>query len=121
MVVWNLRTSHSGNGLLLRFWRSYHLDPGRAARLPPSLMAKEERERLAVFFTLGLDDHHLKRYLEYLKTREYMVGLWKQINSNNIDVQQAVKGKNLIVREVWEEIKGQPHLGMNKDYAPIPY
>ena len=121
LVVWNLRTTHSGNGLLLRFLRSLHLDPGRAASLPRSFMAKEERERVAIFFTLGLDDHHLQRYIAYLKTREYSVETWKAIKFDANDVQEAVKGKNLIVKEVWEEIKDETCLGMNKDYAPIPY
>jgi hypothetical protein len=121
LVVWNLRTTHSGNGLLLKFLRSLHLDPGRAAFLPRSFMAKEERERVAIFFTLGLDDHHLQRYIAYLKTREYMVEIWKATKFDTNDVQKAVRGKNLIVKEVWKEIEGESCLGMNKDYAPIPY
>jgi hypothetical protein len=121
LVVWNLRTTHSGNGLLLRFFHSLHLDPRRALSFPRSFMEKEERERLAIFFTLGLDDHHLQRYIALLKTRKYMVENWKAIKFDANDVQEAVKGKSLIVREVWEEIKGETGLGMNKDYAPIPY
>jgi hypothetical protein len=98
-----------------------HLDPARAASLPRSFMAKEEGERVGIFFTLGLDDHHLQRYIAYLKTREYMVEIWKTVRFDVNDVQEAVKGKNLIVKEVWEEIKRETCIGMNKDYAPIPY
>jgi hypothetical protein len=61
------------------------------------------------------------RYIAYLKTREYMVEVWKAIKFEANDVQEAVKGKNLMVKEVWEEIKGETRLGLNKDYAPIPY
>jgi hypothetical protein len=120
LVVWNLRTTHSGNGYLLRLWRSLHLSPGTAALLPRSLVAKEERERVAIFFTLGLDDHHLQRYIAYLKSREYMIESWKASNYGP-DVWEAVQSKNLIVRNVWDEIKGETCLGINKDHAPIPY
>jgi len=121
LVLWNLRTTHSGNALLLRFCRSLHLDPVKAASLPHLFLAKEDGERAAIFFTLGLDDHHLQRYVAYLKTRAYMVEAWKVVKIHSKDVQEAVKGKNLIIKEVWNEIKGETCIGMNEDYAPIPY
>jgi hypothetical protein len=83
-------------------------------------VANPERERVAIFITFGLDDHHLKRYIPYLKTRQYMVEIWKSMKWDD-DVWEAVKCKNLTLRNVWQEIKGESGVGLNKGYAPIPY
>lgn len=141
IVVWNMRATHSGCGFILKFPRRLQVEPdlgprlpysldlvgrtslklfGRGtslARLPNFLIAQPERERYALLFTFGVDDHHLERHLAYVKTRKYMVDLWK--NSHYDDaVWEAVKEKNIIVKDVWSEIKDQPGLGLEDfDYS----
>lgn len=120
LVVWNMRTSHSGNGRLLRIARWLYLEPRRADRLPRFLFSPTEGERIALFFSFGLDDQHLERYIKYLKTRTYMVESWRSSQYSD-QVRQAAQGKPVIVRDVWSEIKEESGLGLNESYAPIPY
>lgn len=120
LVVWNLRTSHSGNGHVLKVMRGLHLDPRIADRLPRFLFSSTDRERVALFFTFGLDDQHLKRYITYLKTRAYMVSTWRNSEYNDA-VWHAITGKALIVKDVWKDIREEAELGMNEFYIPIPY
>lgn len=77
LIVWNLRTTHAGMG-------RYILGPlrrpvsERTQRIIPSFMQSSVAEsRLAMFASFGLESVHLDRYLQYLKTRTYMVDIWR--------------------------------------------
>jgi hypothetical protein len=120
LVVWNLRTSHSGSGRLLRLFPSVYLDPHRAGRLPRLLFAPLQGERGALFCTYGVDDNHLRRYLAYVQTRKYMVERWKH-SEYAIGLIEAAKAKNVIVRHIWSEIEANVGLGINEEYVAIPY
>lgn len=120
LVVWNLRTTHSGNGLLLRWLPRLTVPPYIADRLPRGLFAGSECERIALFATFGIDDHHLVRYLAYLKTRAYAVATWR--NSRYDDqVWNAVRQKQIVVKDVGSAILHEPGLGTNESYTPIAY
>lgn len=64
IVVWSLRTTHSGHTVRVRGLRSVHLQPRFEGRLPSFLCVEEPCERLAAFITYGVDDHHLRAYIE---------------------------------------------------------
>ena len=120
VVVWNLRTSHSGTGKLLRVLPDLHLPPRVADWLPGFLFAPSAAERVALFFTFGLPGPHLDRYLRYLTTRAYMVRIWR--NSHYDDgTRAALAGKPLILLDVWSQVQHEHDLGRNEDYAPISY
>jgi hypothetical protein len=76
LVLWNLRTTHSGNGSLLKFGRSISISPGITAILPKVFFLPFAEKRIALFITYGLDDRHLDRYIRFLKTRTYMIQTW---------------------------------------------
>ncbi|GEM_PF-809509 len=141
LIVWNLRTDHTGAATLLRLlpwvcaeqrqtsrWNSRYLV--RLNRpfpmiVPRFLLADDGPERAALFFSLGQEDAHLERYLSYMKTRTYAVEKWKN-SEYGPDVWDAVRGKNIKVIDVGEEIRrrlaeGDTSLGVSKGYAAIPY
>jgi hypothetical protein len=120
LVVWSLRTSHSGCGRLFRVVRSLQLAPDRADRLPSFLFAPTVGQRIALFWSFGLDDQHLVRDIAYLKTRTYAVANWRN-SEYPADVWKAVEGKNLIVRDMRKEIEDEEYLGMNTSHVPLPY
>jgi hypothetical protein len=65
IVIWSLRTTHSGNAIKLRFlppWIS--ISPRFEARVPRILQRPAAATRMAIFITYGVEDEHLKRYLE---------------------------------------------------------
>jgi len=141
LIVWNLRTDHTGAAMMLRFlpwiyaeqkqtsrWNSRHLvrlNTRFPMIVPRFLLADNGPERAAIFFTLGREDAHLERYLSYMKTRTYAVENWKNCEYGP-DVWDAVQGKNIKVIDIGEEIRrrlaeGDTSLGVNKYYAAIPY
>jgi hypothetical protein len=72
VVVWNMRTLHSGNAVRLRFWPSFAgIAPiGHLRRLkigedmiPAWLQLPLERERAALFMSFGVESAHLDRYI----------------------------------------------------------
>ena len=77
VVIWNLRTSHSGNSNRLRFAPNYFLRYRYYRIMPDFMFLPRDRERICFFLTYGKEkDQHLERYIRYLKTRKYMVDIW---------------------------------------------
>jgi hypothetical protein len=99
--------------------------PAIRVRVPRFLVAEGGAERAAIFFTLGLADAHMERYISYLKTCRYAIEGWKSAEYGP-DVWDAVRGKNIKVIDVGEEVRsqlaaGDTSLGVNKQHVPIPY
>jgi hypothetical protein len=66
LVVWNLKTRHSGNAIRLKLLSNLPIDY-LEKRVPDFLKKDESKERVACFFTFGLKGKHLDRYVsEYL-------------------------------------------------------
>jgi hypothetical protein len=141
LVVWNLRTDHAGAAMMLRFLPWFYAEQRQNSRwnsrslvrlntrfplvVPRFLIADEGLERAAIFFSMGRDDAHLERYLSYLKTRMYMIEVWKN-SEYGPDVWEAVRDKHIKVIDVGDEVRqrlaaGDTSLGVNKGYVAIPY
>src|SRR4051812_48978688 len=121
VAVWSLRTSHSGNGTLLSFPRWIHPDPALDGKYPKWWRsAKPDGDRIAVFAALGLDDAHHDRYVEYLKTRTYIVDMWRRSPYDDETLAKADK-IGLKVRDLPREIAGDDTVGQNVLWQPIPY
>jgi hypothetical protein len=143
VVVWNLRTDHAGAATMLRFLPWVYVEaqctegwarvprymatlewPFRI-RVPRFLLADGGPERAGMFFTLGREDAHLKRNISYLKTRAYAIENWKN-TVYGPDIWEAVRGKDIKVIDVPEEVRrqlaeGDTSLGANVMHATIPY
>ena len=118
--MWSLRTTHSGNGVLLKFPRWLYPEPRSKRTYPSWLVAKPDGDRIAVFAALGTDDAHHDRYVEYLKSRTYIVNSVR--NSVHDEDALAEAGKvGLTVRDLRGEIEGDETVGKNADWAAIPY
>ena len=63
VVVWSLRTTHSGFAVRVRGLSKLGLQPRFEGRLPAWLARPEPCVRIAVFMTFGIDDHHLRNYV----------------------------------------------------------
>ena len=62
----------------------------------------------------------MARYIDYLKTRKYMCEIWGRTHYGSAAL-TAADSAGLIVRNVPAEIDGDPTVGKNTDYAPLPY
>jgi hypothetical protein len=118
--VWSLRTSHSGGGTLLRFPRWIYPEPGEEGKYPKFLHAKPHAERVSIFAALGADDHHADRYVEYLKTRTYMVNAFRNSVYDD-EVLKDAANVGLKVRDMRLEIEGDDTVGQNEKWSAIPY
>ena len=77
LIVWDLRTVHSGEVVRCRLAPKLPLHPWLQTRLPRVLQVPDERERIVVFMSFGLRGPHLDHYLEYLKTRPQNREIWE--------------------------------------------
>jgi hypothetical protein len=76
LVVWDLRTVHSGEAVRLRGLRDLPLHPRLQTMLPQVLRVREARERMVLFMSFGLRGPHLDHYLNYLQTRKQNREIW---------------------------------------------
>jgi hypothetical protein len=77
LIVWDLRTVHSGEVVRLRVAPRLALPPRLQTRLPESLRVADERERMVMFMSFGVRGPHLDHYLDYLRTRKQNRELWE--------------------------------------------
>jgi hypothetical protein len=149
LVVWNMRLDHAGAAIMLRGlpgiyvdipeWakmqlserpRTFHgyrvplTEPVRM-KIPRFMIADDEAERIAMFFAMGREDEHMERYIAYIKSRAYAVEGFKR-SVYGPDAWAAIEGKDIKVIDVPGEVRrglaeGDPTLGRNEYYAPIPY
>lgn len=63
VVVWSLRTTHSGFTVRVRGLPFVHLQPRFEGRLPAWLRTPQPCLRIAAFMTFGTNDAHLRNYV----------------------------------------------------------
>jgi hypothetical protein len=75
VVLWNLRTLHSGNAVRLKFFPNFSINrAGREGMVPSFLKKDEQQERISFFMTFGIRSNHLDRYIqEYSLKRKDML------------------------------------------------
>jgi hypothetical protein len=120
VAVWSMRTTHSGNGVLLKFPRWVHPEPKDIPNIPKWRIAKADGDRVAVFAALGLDDAHHDRYVQYMKTRTYLVNSFRASHYDDETLELAAKA-GLNVRDIGKEIEGDDSVGKNEKWEPMPY
>ncbi len=120
LVIWSLRTSHSGNSLRLKFFPDVFVHPKWYNKLPKFLFKGEEQERIAYFMTYGKNDHHLRRYLSYLLNREYMVSSWKQSKYSPGIIEKVKRKKNIALIDMYEVVKDIDLDKVSKAHKEMP-
>ncbi|WP_353950320.1 hypothetical protein V6K52_11810 [Knoellia sp. S7-12] len=120
MIVWSMRMTHSGAGTLLKDPAARFPEPHEWNAFPPEQVAPEHEERIAVFAHLGADDKHGRRYLDYLKTRTYMVQAWRRqpLTPEGIAELEAV---GITVRDMPAEVRDDKRAGQNAQWQPYWY
>jgi len=77
VVMWNLRTTHSGNNVRLKGFPGLVLHPRIEAEVPQFLKVPEEKERVFLSCTFGVPSSHLERYIENQKKRGDYEPYWR--------------------------------------------
>lgn len=97
IVVWNMRTLHSGNARRMKVLNNLPLHVGLENRLPDFLFREQQGERVSLFFSYGLEGKHLDRYLanhiqkradmqENVRLSNYSPETLKKAEENNVKV-----------------------------------
>lgn len=121
VAVWSLRTTHSGNGIQLRFPRHGTVDPKKIKSTPSwNVLPAATTERMALFAAIGLNDAHHDRYVEYLKTRTYMADTFRN-SVYDAEALAEAKEAGLSVRDLRIEIEGDDTVGKKALWEPFPY
>ena len=120
LVVWSMRITHSGNGMLLKDPKARFPLPNEQRYYSADEVAAADGDRIAIFAHLGANDDHAKRYAEYLKTRKYMVEAWRK-RPYPPEVLEQAKAAGLSVRDMPAEVMHDPTAGQNEEWKPFPY
>jgi hypothetical protein len=107
LIVWDLRTVHSGEVIRLRHAPKVPLHPWLQSHLPASLRLDDAGERMVMFMSFGLRGPHLDHYIEYLMTRDQNREIW---------------ATSRFGPEVWEQAAeaGLDLLGVTPEYGTPP-
>lgn len=112
--------THSGAGTLLKDPSRPDPEPWEWNKFPDGEVQPSHDERMAVFVHLGADDKHARRYLDYLKTRTYMVSSWRR-RPWSPELVAELQASGLTVRDMPAEVKDDKRAGLSKDWAPFWY
>ncbi len=123
LVIWNLRTSHSGDTMVLRGNRA--VSPASLAgkvlrRASCGMLKKPQAVRAAIFWTFGLRGAHLDRYIAYLKTRRYAVDRWAT-DVYDPAALKAAEDAGVFVRPVRSELEADPPARVYENHFPLAY
>ena len=87
-MIWNLRTTHCPLGKYIKYSFKRPVS-GRLNKLIPDFCKSLFQEKRLLQTTYGSKSKHLKRYIDYLKTRSYMVERWSS-NKYNLKIQKMI-------------------------------
>ena len=100
VVLWDLRTLHSGNARRMKVLNNLPLHVGLENRLPDFLFREQQGERVSLFFSYGLANQHLDRYVEQhvvkrmqesLRLSDYTPETLQQAERNKVKVLDVKK------------------------------
>lgn len=105
IVVWNMRTLHSGNARRLKGLGNLPLHVGLENRLPDFLFREQQGERVSLFFSYGLEGKHLDRYLEQHIGQRADMQEHVRLSNHSPATLQAAEQNNVKVLNVKELVK----------------
>lgn len=107
VVVWSLKTIHSGNAIRLKVFPNLSINKGEG-RIPAFLKKDEPTERISLFMTFGLKGFHLDRYIKeyelkrtetiaHLKASHYSEKALEIAASKGVEVLKLVPEQNEVI------------------------
>jgi hypothetical protein len=120
LVVWNLRTTHSGNAQLFKIFPNFLIDSKYYRLIPSFFFRQQKRPRGAIFISIGREGKHLQRYMIYQKTRRYIVSLWKT-SKYDPEVIAEMESHGLKLYDLPSQVKDLDLNTLNEQHKDIPY
>jgi len=104
VIVWSLRTTHSGNSMRLKLLPELVIDPRLYKFVPKFMFKNEEKLRVGLFMTFGKKAPLMQRNLDYLKTRTYMIESWRNSQTRQQQIDK-LKSYNVDFIDLHEDAK----------------
>jgi len=120
LVVWNLRTTHSGNAKRLKASPGLDLNPYLCKVLPNFLFKPAPDNRMALFLSYGAEGPHLERYITYLKNRKYAIERWRNMEITPELVAQGHR-VGLKVLNLVDDAKEIDLASVSEGHIELPY
>jgi hypothetical protein len=120
LVIWNLRTTHSGGAKRFKLFPHWDINPYISRFLPSFLFKPTHGQREALFLSYGKDDHHMKRYIDYLKTRQYAVERWRAMVITN-EIKQKAAQRGLKLKDLSEDISKIKNSDFHSEHVEIKF
>ncbi len=133
VVLWNLRTTHAGHGVVLRLAPSISVHSRIASRvnqfrkenrcrplraLVDSVFADSEQERLAIFATFGRRGLHMERLVSYMKSRTYWLDMLEMQKWRASDLERIAAEGKLELYDVAQTLDAESRLRATEHWAP---
>ena len=127
LVVWNSRTTHSGNARVVRGIgfrplpdaHSFGFRAFSKMRADRWLFRREAEPRVALFFSYAVAGPLLDRNLAYLRTRAYPWEMWGASHWSE-EVKGMARSRGLMLIDP-TNFRRDPNVVVNANYKPIPY
>lgn len=141
VVIWPLTMPHAAKDVQLRLLRRLTLEPSPPPHLPavPAIVDRAykwlgislnplprflfrpmQKTRMALFMDFAKKDAHLERNLSFLKSRQYMVEIWRNSHYDR-DALDALRGKDVELYDYWNQVQSEPGRGRENFYQIDDY
>lgn len=124
LVVWNMRLTHAGMGRFLRGPLKRPITERMQRIVPEFLQSRLAQTRYSMFASFGREGPALDRHLRYLRTRRYMVDMWRASNVTP-DMREEFERHGAKLLDMGATIAAEEaagaELGQFQKWAPLPY
>lgn len=131
VVIWSLRTTHSGYATRPRVFPNIFIpmavvkraglsDRSRTPTLSKFVRPPEFDKRMALFTTYGIDDGHLRRFVEYLQTRRYAVRNWQATTYDEQTMADA-RAREVKLISMREQVSHLDASGLSDTHVCLPW
>ncbi|SDJ32432.1 Ectoine hydroxylase-related dioxygenase, phytanoyl-CoA dioxygenase (PhyH) family [Pedobacter sp. ok626] len=99
VVVWSLRTLHSGNAARLKIFPSLVMGYRFENLLPNFLLKDSQQERISCFMSFAKEGRNLDRYIEkYMKVK-----MLDHLKNSDCPKDDSSKNKFVTIKKIWSE------------------
>ena len=105
LLVWNLRTTHAGDGLKFKY-TNILISKRLSNYIPELFKSRCVDERFLINGNFGKKSYELDRYISYLKTRTFQISRWKNMRVSNETISK-LKEHNVHYYDVASEIQSK--------------
>lgn len=98
VVVWNLRTHHSGYAVRLKQAPNVSIHPKWENRIPENHHILSDRKRAVIFSTYGATSDYYEKFIKDRVGRENMTDFWKNSDFDTPKVHQLAEAAGITIR-----------------------